>query len=70
MRQLTINIPDYYYQTFMEYFKQIPEASLINESTFILDEQKIALLDQRSETPNEQCLSLEESNRKLNRNAF
>jgi len=65
MKQLTINIPDYYYNTFMEYFKHIPDASLLNESSFILDEKKIAILDQRSQAPDNSYLSLEESNRKL-----
>jgi hypothetical protein len=67
MRQLTINIPDYYYNTFMEYFKHIPDASLLNESSFILDEKKIAILDKRSQSPEESCLSLEEVNRRLKR---
>ena len=65
MKQLTINIPDYYYQTFMEYFKHIPDAALLNESSFILDEKQIALLDQRALTPDSEYLSIEESNRRL-----
>lgn len=65
MRQLTINIPDYYYQTFMEYFKHIPDASLLNETTFVLDQNKIDILDQRAATPEEQYLTVEESNRRL-----
>ncbi|MBC7450454.1 MAG: hypothetical protein H7259_03085 [Cytophagales bacterium] len=65
MKQLTINIPDYYYQTFMEYFKHIPDAVLLNESSFILDEQKIAVLDKRAAAPEDQFLSIEESNSRL-----
>ena len=67
MKQLTINIPDYYYQTFMEYFKNIPDATLLNESSFVLDEAKIAILDRRSQSSEESCLSLEDVTRKLNR---
>jgi hypothetical protein len=65
MKHLTINIPDYYYQTFMEYFKHIPDATLLNESSFILDEKQIALLDQRAKTPDREYISIEESNRRL-----
>jgi len=65
MKQLTINIPDYYYAAFMEYFKHIPDASLLNESSFILDEEKITLLDKRAEASDDVYLSIEESNRKL-----
>ena len=65
MKQLTINIPDYYYNTFMEYFKHIPDASLLNESSFVLDEKQIAILDKRAQTPDSEYLSIEESNRKL-----
>jgi hypothetical protein len=65
MKQLTINIPDYYYQTFMEYFKHIPDASLLNESSFILDEKQIDILNQRAMTPDHECLSMEESNRRI-----
>ena len=66
MKQLMINIPDYYYQTFtLEYFKHIPDASLLNESTFVLDQNKIDILDQRAATPEEQYLTVEESNRRL-----
>ncbi|MFQ3577211.1 MAG: hypothetical protein SNJ77_12325 [Cytophagales bacterium] len=65
MKQLTINIPDYYYNTFMEYFKHIPEASLINESSYILEKNQIEELDQRAITPLNECLTIEESNKKL-----
>ena len=49
----------------MEYFKHIPDASLLNESTFVLDQNKIDILDQRASTPEEECLTLEDSNRRL-----
>jgi hypothetical protein len=65
MRQLTINIPDYYYQAFLEYFKHIPEASLVNDSSFVLDKEMIALLDKRSNSPKESFLSREQSNEKI-----
>jgi hypothetical protein len=65
MKQLTINIPDYYYHTFMEYFKHIPDATLLSESSFILDEKQIDILDQRAQTPGGEYISLDESNRRL-----
>lgn len=65
MKQLTINIPDYYYQSFIEYFKHIPDATLLNESSFILDKNQIALLDQRALTPTSEYISAEESIRRL-----
>lgn len=67
MKQLTINIPDYYYQTFMEYFKHIPDASLLNESSFVLDEAKMSILDRRSQSSEESCMTLEEVTSKLKR---
>ena len=67
MKQLTINIPDYYYQTFMEYFKHIPDASLFNESSFVLDEAKMSILDRRSQSSEESCMTLEEVTSKLKR---
>lgn len=65
MKQLTITIPDYYYQTFMEYFTHIPEASLLNESSFVLDDNKVRILDQRAQTPDDKFISIEESNIRL-----
>ena len=65
MRQLTINIPDYYYKAFMDYFKRIPEASLVNDSTFIVDEELLKELDERQKTPDNLYLTREESNLKL-----
>lgn len=65
MRQLTITIPDYYYEAFMAFFKQIPEASMQNESSFVLTEEHIQILDKSSATPIEECVSIEESNKRL-----
>jgi len=65
MKQLTINIPDYYYKTFMEFFKRIPEASLLNESDYVMDEKTLSILDARKKTPLEKYLTREESNKKL-----
>ena len=57
MRQLTINIPDY--------FKRNPETSLVNDSTFIVDEELLKELDERQKTPDNLYLTREESNLKL-----
>ena len=65
MKQLTINIPDYYFATFMEYLKKIPEASLLHESTFVLTEEHLRILNNSSSLPEENCFSREESNLKL-----
>jgi len=65
MRQITINIPDYFYSTFMEYFKRIPEVSVVNESSFVLTEEHIRLLDRSNSKPDSECFSIEESNKKL-----
>ena len=65
MRQLTINIPDYFYQTFMEYFTHIPEAALVNESSFVISKENIMILDKSSSTPLEECLSIEVSNKQI-----
>lgn len=34
IRQLTISIPESFYNTFMEFFKHIPEAKIVSEETF------------------------------------
>ncbi len=65
MRQLTINIPDYYYKAFMDYFKRIPEASLLNDSTFVIDEKLLQMLDERQKISDDLYLTREESNLKL-----
>ena len=36
-----------------------------SDSFFVLDDSLIAMLDKRAETPNHDCLSLEESNLRL-----
>ena len=65
MRQLTINIPDYCYKAFMDYFKRIPEASLLNDSAFVVDENLLQTLDERQKIPDKLYLTREESNRRI-----
>ena len=65
MRQLTINIPEYYYKAFMDYFKRIPEATLLNDSEVVVDEKLLQILDERQKMPDELYLTREESNHKL-----
>jgi hypothetical protein len=67
MKQLTINIPDYFYSAFMEYFKRIPEASVLNESSFVLSEEHMLILDKSSSYAESECISVEELNAKLKR---
>ena len=61
MRQLTINIPDYYINTFMEFFKNIPEATLLSDTKQVLTEEQIQLLEARSSSANDEYLSKEQS---------
>ena len=49
----------------MEFFKRIPEASLLNESDYVMDEKTLSILDARKNTPLEKYLTREESNKKL-----
>ena len=66
MKQLTINIPDHSYKAFMEYFNRIPEATVLNEtSSFILEQKHLDILDRRQKMGVENCLTREESNSKL-----
>ena len=65
MKQLTINIPDYYYVAFMEYFSHIPEATLLNESNFTLTKEHIRILDKSSATPDSDCMTKNDSNNLL-----
>jgi hypothetical protein len=67
MKQLTINVPDHFYATFMEYFKNIPEASLLNESSFVITERHLDILDKSSASSDETCLTREDSNNKIRR---
>jgi len=67
MKQLTINIPDYYYQTFMDFFKNIPEANLVSQSNFVLTKEHLDILEQRSKTPKEQYISREQLMNKIKR---
>ena len=45
---------------------EIPKKNLTSTS-FSLDENIIAMLDERAKTPNHLCISEEESNRRLNK---
>ncbi len=65
MRQLTINIPNYCYKAFIDYFKRIPEASLLNDSAFVVDEKLLQKIDERQKMPDKIYLMREEPNRKI-----
>lgn len=65
MKQLTVNVPDHSYTSFLEYIKNIPEASLIFESNFILSKNHLDQLEKSSNFLYEDCLTRAESNEKL-----
>lgn len=65
MKQLTINIPDSYVSDFIEYFSHIPDASIINESDFVLTPEMLNILDKSHSIENSKFLSIEDSNRML-----
>ena len=65
MKQLTINILDNYIPEFIEYFSHIPEASILNESEFVITQEMVNILDKSHAIDNSKFLSLEESNRRI-----
>jgi hypothetical protein len=65
MKQLTVNIPDSYLPAFIEYFNNIPQASVLNESDFIITSEILATLDKSSAIDNSQYYTVEESNKLL-----
>ena len=67
MKQLTINIPDYYYKTFMEFFQNIPEADLVSQSNFILNKEHLDILENRSKTPKSDYISREQLMNNINK---
>ena len=67
MKQLTVNVPDHFYASFLEYIKNIPEASLIFESNFILSKNHMEQLEKSSKFLDEECLTRAESIEKLKR---
>ena len=38
MRQITINIPDSFYQVFLDFFKHVPEATVVESFDFAIPE--------------------------------
>lgn len=72
MAQIHLNIPDNKLSFFMEMlsnFKFVevlnPSASKSTTDTFELDDAKINLLDQRVKTSSQDCISEEESKRRI-----
>ncbi|MBS7230466.1 hypothetical protein KHA90_05465 [Flavobacterium psychroterrae] len=67
MRQLTVTIPDDFYETFVSFFKHIPDVS-INENTeneIPLWQQEMVLERMKNAKP-EDYISWEESKKRLN----
>ncbi|MBF7092769.1 hypothetical protein IUY40_14630 [Flavobacterium sp. ALJ2] len=67
MRQLTVTIPDDFYETFISFFKHIPDVS-IDENTpneIPLWQQEMVLERMKNAKP-EDYISWEESKKKLN----
>lgn len=67
MRQLTVTIPDDFYETFISFFKHVPDVS-INETTvneIPLWQQEMVLERMKNAKP-EDYISWEESKKRLN----
>lgn len=67
MRQLTVTIPDDFYETFISFFKHVPDVS-INENTtdeIPLWQQEMVLERMKNAKP-EDYISWEESKKRLN----
>ncbi len=63
MKQLTVNIPDNFISSFMEYFNQIPNAYIVKETDFLITPEMLEILDESHNTPNELYITKDESNR-------
>ena len=65
MKQITVNIPDNYMPEVLEYFSHIPEASILNESDFIITPKILSILDESHAVENSKYYTLDESNKLL-----
>ena len=67
MRQLTVTIPDDFYETFVSFFKHIPDVSIneTQENEIPLWQQEMVLERMKNAKP-EDYISWEESKKKLN----
>ena len=67
MRQLTVTIPDDFYETFVSFFKHIPDVSIneTQENEIPLWQQEMVLERMKNAKP-EDYISWEESKKRLN----
>lgn len=65
MKQLTIKIADNYIPDSIEYFSHIPNASILNESEFMITPEMVNILDKSHSIDNTKYLTMEESSRLL-----
>nr|WP_294931590.1 hypothetical protein [uncultured Flavobacterium sp.] len=67
MRQLTVTIPDDFYETFISFFKHVPDVS-INENTVneVPQWQQEMVLERMKNAKPEDYISWEESKKRLN----
>ena len=65
MKQFTVNIPDHYIETFQEYISNMPNASIIDQEDFEMNNEIISILDKSKEIIDVLYLSKEDSNRLL-----
>jgi hypothetical protein len=62
MKQVLLNIPEAYTQQLLQYINNIPDAFVVNQSDFLINEN---MLDKSSNTSIENCLTKETSNIQL-----
>ena len=67
MRQLTVTIPDDFYETFISFFKHVPDVSIneTQENEIPLWQQEMVLERMKNAKP-EDYISWEESKKRLN----
>ncbi len=67
MRQLTVTIPDDFYETFISFFKHVPDVSIDEnvENEIPLWQQEM-VLDRINNSKPEDYISWEESKKRLN----
>jgi hypothetical protein len=66
MRQLTVTIPDDFYETFISFFKHVPDVSIDeNTANEIPQWQQQMVLDRMKNAKPEDYISWEESKKRL-----
>ncbi|MBP6456503.1 MAG: hypothetical protein KA275_07225 [Chitinophagaceae bacterium] len=65
MKQVLLNIPEAYENELKQYIDNIPNATIVNQSDFFINQEVLNILDESSQMPIHQSITKETSNRLL-----